>query len=122
MDSCLLAQHQHALRSLLHTALRALGQERAAPRVLSPCCTRPDDQDTRARAWQVAKLRKEKEASEGGDASSLLKVAEMLGSVGAGGLLSSAMGSANKLLSAHKLDVTSDPVGASRGVAAAVSG
>ena len=41
----------------------------------------------------MAQLRKEKEASENDDSSSLLKVAEVLGSVGASGFLSSAMGS-----------------------------
>ena len=40
---------------------------------------------------QVAKLQAEKMKTEGSDAGSLLKVAEVLGSVGAGGLLSSAM-------------------------------
>lgn len=46
---------------------------------------------------QVAKLRKEKEASDGDESSSLLKVAEVLGSVGASGFLSSAMGGSKKM-------------------------
>lgn len=50
------------------------------------------------RVAQVKKLQAEKEKSEGAGDSSLLKVAEVLSSVGAGSFLSSAMGASKKAI------------------------
>jgi len=56
-------------------------------------------QDEREDEIQVKKLQDEKMKTEGQDNDSLLKVAEVLGSVGAGNLLASAMGASKKAFS-----------------------